>query len=88
MNPDRWRRIEALYHQALERPSAERAAFLAAACSDDGTIRREVESLLAESESASSDSFLAKPPLAMPAEIGQQLTDRAMIGRSLGAYAP
>ena len=86
MNPERWRRIEALYDEALGRPSADRAAFLAASCPDDEAIRREVESLLAESDAASSDSFLAQPPLAMAADIGQQLTGRAMTGRSLGIY--
>ena len=32
MTPERWKRIEELYHAALARPPAERAAFLAAAC--------------------------------------------------------
>ena len=44
----RWRRIEDIYHAALERDEAERPAFLKAACGDDDMLRREVESLLAE----------------------------------------
>ena len=50
MTPERWKRIEELYHEARARPPAERAAFLAAACADDEAMRRDVESLLAESD--------------------------------------
>ena len=48
MSPDRWKRVEALFHEALTRPPADRAAFLASACSGDEALRREVESLLDE----------------------------------------
>ena len=65
MTPERWKRIEALYQEALARSPADRSAFLAAACANDEAMRREVESLLAES--ASDDGFLAKPPLPMSA---------------------
>ena len=53
--PDRWRRVEALCQAALERPAAERDAFLRRACSDDA-LRREVEMLLARESAA--DRFL------------------------------
>jgi eukaryotic-like serine/threonine-protein kinase len=49
MNSDeRWRRIESLYHAARERAFEDRASFLAAECADDESLRREVESLLAQ----------------------------------------
>ena len=64
MTPERWRRIETLYQEALARSPADRPAFLAAACGNDEAMRRNVASLLAESES--DDDFLARPPLAMP----------------------
>ena len=63
MTPERWKRVEALYHEALARSPADRSAFLAAACANDEALRRNVESLLAES--ASDDGFLSKPPLPM-----------------------
>ncbi len=47
MNRDRWERIDALCHAALERAPADRAAFLDEACAGDADLRREVESLLA-----------------------------------------
>src|SRR5262245_27343281 len=52
MTPERWQRVEELYHAALERATAERAAFLAAACGSDEALRRDVESLLAQPATA------------------------------------
>jgi hypothetical protein len=51
MTPERWKRTEELYHAADALPPDERAAFLAEACSGDEALRRDVESLLTESES-------------------------------------
>ena len=79
MTPDRWKRIEALYHEARARPPADRAAFLAEACADDEAMRRDVESLLDESES--DDGFLAAPPLALPAHWSADLVPATMTGR-------
>lgn len=47
MTPERWRDVERLYHEALEREGDARTAFLADACRGDGGLRHEVESLLA-----------------------------------------
>src|SRR5580704_1213532 len=46
MDPQRWARIESLYHAALDRKPAERPDYLAAACAQEPELRREVESLL------------------------------------------
>jgi hypothetical protein len=46
MSPDRWRRVEELYHSALERGDSERAEYLAVACDGDEELHREVASLL------------------------------------------
>jgi len=59
MDADRWRRISRLYHEALERPADQRAAFLDAHCHSDETLRRAVASLLMNE--ASADSFFAGP---------------------------
>lgn len=48
MSTTREREILRLGQAALERPMASRAAFLAEACGGDETLRREVESLLAQ----------------------------------------
>jgi serine/threonine protein kinase len=47
MTPERWRQVERLYHAALKRDTAERDAYLEQACAGDGSLRNEVESLLA-----------------------------------------
>jgi eukaryotic-like serine/threonine-protein kinase len=46
MTPDQWRRLEQLYHEALELPTVERADFLARASAGDEVLRRKVEALL------------------------------------------
>ena len=50
-SPERWRRVEALCQAALERPVAERDAFLRGACRDD-ELRHEVETLLGREPAA------------------------------------
>ena len=46
MTSDRWRRIEQVYHAALERDAGERTAYVADVCRGDDDSRMEVESLL------------------------------------------
>jgi tetratricopeptide (TPR) repeat protein len=58
---ERWRKIEELYHAALEREESRRPAFLEQACEGDAALRREVESLLAQVHSK--ESFLEAPAL-------------------------
>jgi eukaryotic-like serine/threonine-protein kinase len=50
--PERWRRIDDLYHAALERPPEARALFLDDACGADHALRLEVESLLAAEQAS------------------------------------
>lgn len=59
METERWRRIEELYHSALELDGNRRAAFLEQACGDDQSLRSEVQSLLAEVQRT--DDFLEAP---------------------------
>ena len=51
MRPDRWRQVESLYHSALEREEPARDAFLREVCREDEELRREVQSLLDQTES-------------------------------------
>jgi hypothetical protein len=55
---ERWRRIEELYHSALELDGSQREAFLEQACGGDESLWREVESLLAEAQGT--EDFLAR----------------------------
>jgi serine/threonine protein kinase/Tol biopolymer transport system component len=82
MTPERWRRVEKLYHEAQARPVPGRADFLAEACREDEGLLREVESLLRESVS---DDGLFEPPVpGMPTDRDQH---RSLVGRSIGPYA-
>ena len=46
MKSERWRQVDELFEQALERAPEERARFLDAACAADASLRREVEEML------------------------------------------
>jgi hypothetical protein len=46
MTPERWQRLEELFHAMLALPSESRAASLSAACGDDVEMRVEVQRLL------------------------------------------
>jgi eukaryotic-like serine/threonine-protein kinase len=50
VSPDRWKRIEALFHESLELQPAARAAFLDESCGADTQLREEIEALLKEAE--------------------------------------
>ncbi len=84
MTPERWRKVEEIVHSALSRVESERIAFLDHACGGDASLRREVESLLAQQ--ASTGDFLESPAVADPARmIGED--DLSMLtGRRLGPY--
>src|SRR5215469_10015190 len=81
MTPERWQRIETLYHSALEHEPAQRFSFLDQACGSDRELRREVEPLLAQH--ASRDGPLDRPALDTGAEPTQT---QLAIGSQLGPY--
>lgn len=53
MDPERWKRVEDLFHQALEREEPARSLFLDQACDGDLELRREVDRWLAADREAS-----------------------------------
>jgi hypothetical protein len=87
MTPERWRRIEELYHAVLAQDAAERAAFLAEACAGDEGLRQEVESLLANP--ASVEGFLDRPAMAVAAQMVSDVVASRLVlaaGDRLGPY--
>ena len=84
MTPERWRRVEELYHAALTRDEGNRTAFLVRACAGDDTLQREVESLL--SQSASAAGFLDGHAVAVAAQLLGDIDASLLSGRRLGAY--
>ncbi len=83
MEPERWRRINELFHAALERDSGSREAFIDEACASDPALRTEVLSLL---QMHSGPGIIDRP--AVEADPGLLLTgeDDPLIGRRLGPY--
>ncbi len=79
MEPERWRQIESVYQAALERKPETRSAFLVEACKGDQELRREVESLLAQS-----GSLLSHPP--WPNITDKQTRPTLTVGAQLGPY--
>src|SRR6266513_4841222 len=93
MTPDRWKKIEEVYHSTREREESQRAAFLNEACAGDDALRREVESLLAfEGEP---EQFLEKPALEVAARVyaanqvgssGRSQAVEALTGKTVSHY--
>jgi eukaryotic-like serine/threonine-protein kinase len=84
MTPERWRKVEQLYHSALEREVSLRAAYVQEVCAGDEALRAEVESLLLHENGA--NSFLDAPALGAAAKILGEYRGQSMIGRQLGSY--
>src|SRR3989442_5665404 len=84
MKPERWQQIKALLQAALEREPDQRAAFLAAACADDESLRRDVESFIGSYEQAG--DFIEAPAFELMADSLTNLQGASFIGQSFGPY--
>src|SRR5581483_7151656 len=84
ITPERWRRIEQLYHAALKRDVSERAAFLNDACGGDDGLRREVDSLLEQPVSRA--GFLDGGALETAAQFVRDTDHTLSAGAHLGPY--
>jgi eukaryotic-like serine/threonine-protein kinase len=83
MDPERWQRVDSLYHQAAARTGDDRTTFLDEACDGDDALRRELESLLAHDDPAG--SFLEEAALSVAArEVADQMP--RLTGRRFGPY--
>ena len=80
METARWHQVDRLFEEALDRPPAERSAFLDSACAGDAALRRDVERLLAAD--AEGSGFLGGSPTEL---LPLTLDDREEVG-SLGPY--
>jgi serine/threonine protein kinase len=83
MTPERWHQVRAMLAGALERAPADRAAYLDQV-SIDPSLRREVESLLAQEKGA--EGFLEAPALEVAAKTLGQGPGQSLIGRQFGSY--
>src|ERR1051325_10334333 len=67
MEPERWHRVERLYHSALKVAAGDRAVFLNNECKDDEGLRKEIESLLSYEDSAA--DFIESPAFTVAAKL-------------------
>jgi serine/threonine protein kinase len=81
MIPERWNQVKNKLHAALEMEPAQRAAYLDEIAIEDPELHRELESLIASHEQASTD-FLRQPF----SQSAPKVEERDLIGRRLGPY--
>jgi len=67
VDPERWRKVEELYHAASKLSLNRRTEFLQDACGSDEDLRREVASLLAQEKSA--ENFIEAPAFEVAARL-------------------
>ena len=85
MTPERWQKIEQLYHAALEREASHRSAYLHEVCAGDEPLRNEVESLLSHGKTA--DGWLEGDALKEMAEdVFSKSIGHSLVGERLGPY--
>jgi serine/threonine protein kinase/Tfp pilus assembly protein PilF len=84
MTPERWKQIDELLEEALERPATERAAFLDWACAGDDELRGELESLLTSDRQA--ETFIESPPETMAAAVFTQEQPKHRSGERIAHY--
>ena len=83
MTPDAdWKRVEELFHAALDREPSERPRFLESA-TQSTTLRRRVRALLSSHEAPA--GFLT-PPEAMHPSLAMDALSALLVGRRVGRY--
>src|SRR5262249_30254018 len=81
---ERWRQVDTILKEALERKPCDRATFLDSVCANDSSLRGEVEALIRAYEQA--DSFLEAP---IPGPDTNETITRvsaSLAGQTLGHY--
>ena len=84
MTPERWQRVEEVLQATLDRPPADRAAFLNETCAGDDELERETSSLVEAYDEA--DDFFAEPAIAQDARVIINFDEQIDAGREIGPY--
>jgi hypothetical protein len=79
MTTDEWKRVDALFHAALDLPPTARWAYVNAESLGDEGLRREVASLLAAHEHAG--GFLEGVPRGCPRSVSKPIRTRPTSGQ-------
>lgn len=83
LEPDRWRRIDAILEVALETPPEERDRLLSETCGDDEELRAEVDALL-EAHARAGHRF--DPPNSLLGDALERSTSADVEGREVGPF--
>ena len=83
MDAERWRRINELFHAALERDPGSREAFIDEACAGDPALRTEVRELL---QMHGGPGAIDRPAVEADPDLLLTGDDDPLIGRRLGPY--
>lgn len=101
MSPERWKKIEEIFQEALDRKPSERQKFIEENCDTDAELRAEVEKLVARFES--DEEFLESPvwtdSILLQKSLKQQIASSldeeisfsstksgSLIGKKIGVY--
>ncbi len=79
-----WKKVEKLYHAALEREPSERDGFLERACADDEALLHEVRSLLSSDEQAK--RFIEEPAVEAATQAVSSDESRSWLNRRIREY--
>lgn len=83
LSPEAWRRVNDIFHEALDRPADIRQAFVEEACAGAPDVRDEVESLLAAHARAA--EFIEHPAGSVSGLLPLE-ADQSLVGHTLGHY--
>ncbi len=87
MTPERWRQVEEIFQAALDLSPGERTRYVSEVCAEDSELRRDVEVLLSQYDSAGE---LLDEPIYGNTELNmlESFVEEKdpMIGRRLGSY--
>jgi serine/threonine protein kinase/tetratricopeptide (TPR) repeat protein len=84
MTPERWQRVNEMFHAALVLESGERSAFLVAQSAGDDALRGKVAALLASHDQAG--GFIQGSVFSEAAQLLVEEEAEAMIGQPIGLY--
>src|SRR5918994_1697454 len=88
MTPERWRQVEEIFQAALDLGPQERALYVSEVCAEDASLKRDVETLLSQHESAGElleDPLYGDTQLSALEAFAYEDED-PLLGRRLGAY--
>ena len=92
MTPERWQQISRIFKSAISLDSEARAAYLKAQCSDDDSLRAQVEELLASHQRAGDEDFIgglaaeAAAPLLIDDDAAGPTRPTLTKGQQFGSY--